>query len=55
MRREWTRIAPYALLAVLSAGGVRAQNYQQPIVMVAQPARGELGGAAFQPAKVRVR
>ena len=49
MQCEWTKIAPYALLAVLSAGSARAQMYQQPIVVAAQPqARGGLGGGFIE-------
>ena len=49
MRSEWTKIAPYALLAVLSAGSARAQMYQQPIVVAAQPqARGSGGGGFIE-------
>jgi len=47
MRNEWTKIAPYALLAVLSAGSARAQMYQQPIIVVAQPAR-DMGGGFIE-------
>jgi lipoprotein-anchoring transpeptidase ErfK/SrfK len=48
MRCEWTRIAPYALLAVLSAGSARAQIYPQPIIVAAQPQARGLGGGFIE-------
>jgi lipoprotein-anchoring transpeptidase ErfK/SrfK len=48
MQREWTSIAPYALLAVLTAGSARAQTYQQPIIVAAQPAQSGLGGGFIE-------
>src|SRR3569832_596965 len=48
MRCEWTRIAPYALLALLSAGSARAQIYQQPIIVAAQPQARGLGGGFIE-------
>jgi lipoprotein-anchoring transpeptidase ErfK/SrfK len=47
MRGEWKKIAPYAFLAVLSAGSARAQIYQQPVIVAAQP-RGDLGGGFIE-------
>jgi lipoprotein-anchoring transpeptidase ErfK/SrfK len=63
MRREWIRIAPYLMLALLSAGSARAQTYDPqamtqpamrpltpPLVVVAQPPRlqSEMGGGFIE-------
>lgn len=63
MRREWIRIAPYLVLALLSAGSARAQTYDPqamtqpamrpltpPLVVVAQPPRlqSEMGGGFIE-------